>query len=134
MPLLRALRRTREHCDVWFWTTDGAEFWAHRFVLAARSRGCGAFFSGCDGRVGFVVELMPVREDIALPPVGNVVVSGLSSEMLELVIDFAFHVPIHGRVGVHNVREVLDVSEALNIAKLRDHCLLVLKWPVVTSA
>ncbi|XP_077540957.1 kelch repeat-containing protein kel-10-like [Haemaphysalis longicornis] len=94
MPTLRALRRAREHCDVVFRFPDGAEFWAHRFVLAARYAGS--------------------------------VVSDLSSEMLELLIDLAYQVPIQERVGLHNAREVLDQAEALNIATMRDHCLQLL--------
>lgn len=55
-------------------------------------------------------------------------VSGLNSQMLELLIDLAYHAPIHEQVGLHNVREVLDVAEAPgNMAEIRNHCLRVLE-------
>ncbi|KAH9362695.1 hypothetical protein HPB48_001208 [Haemaphysalis longicornis] len=46
--------------------------------------------------------------------------------MLQLLIDLAYQVPIHERVGLHNVRAVLDVAEALDISMVRDHCLQLL--------
>ncbi|XP_077544510.1 kelch-like protein 10 [Haemaphysalis longicornis] len=46
--------------------------------------------------------------------------------MLELVIDLSYQVPVQERVGLHNVREVLDLAETLDIATLRDHCLQLL--------
>ncbi|KAH9381455.1 hypothetical protein HPB48_016968 [Haemaphysalis longicornis] len=106
MPALRALGRAREHCDVVFRTTDGAEIWTHRFVLSARYAGCGAFFSGSEERTGFRFQRAPQHENVVRPPFSKAVVSDLSSEMLELLIDLAYRVPIHDRVGLHNVREV----------------------------
>ncbi|KAH9360892.1 hypothetical protein HPB48_003609 [Haemaphysalis longicornis] len=99
-----------------FQAIAGVKFWAHGFVLAARHARCAAFFSSCYGRLSFVVESMPVQQGNAWPPVCDVVVSGLSSEMLELLIDLAYNIPINEREGLHNVREVLDVAESLNIA------------------
>ncbi|XP_077540952.1 kelch-like protein diablo [Haemaphysalis longicornis] len=126
MPMLRAMRRDHEHCDVTLRTIEGTEFWAHRFVLAARYAGCDAFFSDCDERPGLVGESMPAQQGTVWPPIRDVEVSGISSEMLEILIDLAYQIPIHERVGLHNVREVLDVAEALNIAKVRDYCLQLL--------
>ncbi|KAH9362405.1 hypothetical protein HPB48_020185 [Haemaphysalis longicornis] len=126
MPALRALRRAREHCDVVFRTRDGAELWAHRFVLAARYAGCGAFFSSSEERTDLLFQWAPEPEDIVWPPLSKAVVSDLSSEMLELLIDLAYQVPIQEHVGLHNVRAVLDVAEALEISIVRDHCLQLL--------
>ncbi|XP_077540964.1 kelch-like protein 10 [Haemaphysalis longicornis] len=110
MPALKELSRAREHCDVVFRFPDGAEFWAHRFVLAARYAGCGVFLSGSEHRTGFLVEWTPEHEDIAWPSLSKAVVSDLSSKTFELLIDLAGGVQIHGRVGLHNDREVLDVG------------------------
>ncbi|XP_077548667.1 kelch-like protein 10 [Haemaphysalis longicornis] len=126
MPALRELRRDREHCDVVFRTTDGAEFWAHRFVLAARYAGCAAFFSGSEERTGFLFQWTPEPEHSVWPPFSKAVVSDLSSDVLAVLIDLAYQVPIHERVGLHNVRAVLDVAEALDISMVRNHCLQLL--------
>ncbi|XP_077545860.1 kelch-like protein 18 [Haemaphysalis longicornis] len=116
MPMLKALRRARKYYYATFQAIAGAKFWAHGFVLAARYARCAAFFSSCYGRLSFVVESMPVQQGNAWPPVCDVVVTGLSSEMLELLVDLAYNIPINEREGLHNIREVLDVAESLNIA------------------
>ncbi|KAH9381420.1 hypothetical protein HPB48_009000 [Haemaphysalis longicornis] len=116
VPMLTAMRRAREHCGGALRSIAGDEFGAHRFVLTARYAGCDAFFFACDGSLRLAVVSMPAQQDIVGPPVREVVVSGLSPRMLELLIDLANQVSVHELVGLHNVREVLDAAEALDIA------------------
>lgn len=128
MPMLRSLRQAGRFCDVKFRTSDGGELFAHRFVLAARYAGCGALFTEiCEGPVTDVgAEQGEQVNDVKWPPISEVLVSDLSAEMLELVVDHAYHVPLHERIGTHNVIEVLEVAEALNISAVRDHCVKLL--------
>ncbi|XP_077540963.1 kelch-like protein 10 [Haemaphysalis longicornis] len=126
MPALRALTTSREHCDVVLRTTDCAELWEHRFVLATRYTGCGAFLSCSKEKTSFLFERTPEHEDIAWPPISKANVSDLSSKMFELLVDLAYQVPIQESAGLHNAREVLDLAGALDITTVRDHCLQLL--------
>lgn len=51
-----------------------------------------------------------------MPPI-RVVVSDMCSDMLELLIDCAYHEPLHGRVGLHNVGRVLEMAEKYNVSR-----------------
>ncbi|XP_077522798.1 kelch-like protein 10 [Amblyomma americanum] len=123
MPGLSEQRKARQFCDVVFKATDGAEVWAHRFVMAAR-------FSGCANLFNVTKKAMTKDQDQEqqewMPPI-RVVVSDMSSDMLELLVDFAYHVPLHGRIGLHNVGQVLEMAEKYNISKIREHCINMLK-------
>ncbi|KAH9376925.1 hypothetical protein HPB48_002760 [Haemaphysalis longicornis] len=129
MPMLMALRQAGHYCDVKFRTSDGAELFAHRFVLAARYAGCGALFTemceAAETRVG--AEQGEQASHVKSPPSIEVFVGDLSAKMLKLVVDHAYHVPLQELVGTHNVFEVLEVAEALSISPLRDHCVKLLR-------
>lgn len=129
MSGLNKQREQRQDCDVVFRTASGDQFWAHWFVLAATYTGCHELLL-CKGE--FHLTQGPSR-GLQQPKYEHearaeeVLVSDLCADMLAVLIDFAYHVPLQGRVGMHNVREVLKMAEALNIKKMRDHCLNVLK-------
>ncbi|XP_077532380.1 kelch-like protein 10 [Haemaphysalis longicornis] len=128
MPMLRAQREVGRYCDVKFRTSDGGEFLAHRFVLAARFAGCGELFAemyeAMDTGIG--AEREQQVNDVKWPPFSEVLVSDMSAEMLELAIDLAYHVPLKELVGAHNVLRVLEVAEALSMSAVRNHCLKLL--------
>lgn len=135
-PTLNTMRRAREHCDVVFRTSDGMESQAHRFVLKSRYPGCGTFFARkTKGPNSLKSKFQSShskqgggkQQRTEWPPVAEVYVSDLSLEMLEIVLDVAYRVPLRERVGPHNVGEVLKVAESLSIAEIRDYCLQVLK-------
>ncbi|XP_037575025.2 kelch-like protein diablo [Dermacentor silvarum] len=118
MPGLREQRKTRQFCDVVFRAPDGSETWAHRFVMAAKYSACFELFTLTkDGK-------SPEQE--WTPPI-RVMVQDLDSDMIELLVGFAYHTPMHERVGLHNVDKVLKLAEKLKLNKIRDHCLGVLK-------
>lgn len=54
------------------------------------------------------------------PPISEVFMSDVSSETVELVIDFACHVPLYALVGKQNVLDVLDFAEAGDISAVKD--------------
>ncbi|XP_070377870.1 kelch-like protein 10 [Dermacentor albipictus] len=118
MPGLRAQRKTRQYCDVAFQAPDGSETWAHGFVMAAK-------YSGCYELFVLAKEGMSPEQEWPLPI--RVGVQDLDREMIELLVDFAYHIPLHERVGLHNVGKVLELAEKLKVIRLRDHCLSVLR-------
>lgn len=137
MPALLRQRRARQLCDVVFKTADGTEFWAHRFVLAARYLGfrerCSSatrqLDSASTARASFETPLLrqerPHVKGRSLP--SEIVINDIKPDMLQLLIDFAYHVNLRDLVGEHNVFDVLGMSETLNIDVIRDHCLRLLK-------
>lgn len=131
-PLLHTMRRTQEHCDVVFRTTDGGQLRAHRFVLSSRFPGCGTFFASKNkepNTVGWNVLPQPTKQDgdRQWPAVAEVYVNDLSFDMLEIVVGLAYRVPLRERVGHHNVSDFLEVAEALDIAEIRDFCIRLLE-------
>ncbi|KAH9360803.1 hypothetical protein HPB48_002835 [Haemaphysalis longicornis] len=142
-PALNTTRRAREHYDVVFQTTDGAESRAHRLLVTSRFPGCGTFFARKNktpNTVGSKAQSPPSQQEGGRQnrPEGRAVtvicVSDLSLEMLEIVIDVAYRVPLSEHVGPHNVREVLKVAETLSIAENRDPFIQVLKEKVVVGS
>ncbi|XP_049527524.1 kelch-like protein 10 [Dermacentor silvarum] len=122
MPGLRDQRKNRQFCDVVFRAADGVEVWAHRFVMSAKYSGCYALFTLA--KDGMSPEQKQNNEWI--PPI-RVVVADLDSEMIELLIDFAYYTPLHERIGLHNVVKVLELAEKLKISQIQEHCLRTLK-------
>ncbi|XP_075740220.1 uncharacterized protein LOC119170255 [Rhipicephalus microplus] len=118
MPALREQRKNCEFCDVVFLPRAGSEVWAHRFVVAARYSGCYTLFAlAKEG-------LSP--EEKWLPPM-RIVVKDLGSDMIGLLIDIAYHIPLLELVGQHNIGEVLDLAEMLQLSHLLNHCVNFLK-------
>ncbi|KAL1444770.1 hypothetical protein MTO96_045415 [Rhipicephalus appendiculatus] len=106
MPGLREQRKNREFCDIAIRALDGSEIWAHRFVMAARYSGCHALFAlAKEG-------LSP--EEKWLPPM-RLVVEDLGSDFIQLLADIAYHIPLHDLVRPHNVADVLDLAEKLEV-------------------
>nr|XP_054927875.1 ring canal kelch protein-like [Dermacentor andersoni] len=122
MAGLRDQRKIRQYCDVVFRAADGADIWAHRFVLSAKFSGCYALFTLA--KKGMSPD--QTQKDVWTPPI-LVVMEDLDSDMIELLIDFAYHTPLHERIGLHNIGKVLDLAEKLKIFQIRDHCLSTLK-------
>ncbi|XP_070377803.1 kelch-like protein 10 isoform X2 [Dermacentor albipictus] len=117
MPGLRDQRKNREFCDVVFCVAEGAEIWAHRFVMSATYSGCCELFT--------LAERGMSPEQEWTPPI-RVIVEDLDSDMIEVLVDFAYRAPLHHRIGLHNVAKVLELAEKLKLYRLRDHCLNVL--------
>ncbi|XP_070385066.1 kelch-like protein 10 isoform X3 [Dermacentor albipictus] len=117
LPGLRDQRKAREFCDVVFRVAEGAEIWAHRFVMSATYSGCCELFT--------VAERGMSPEQEWTPPI-RVIVEDLDSDMIEVLVDFAYRAPLHKRIGLHNVAKVLELAEKLKLYRLRDHCLKVL--------
>ncbi|KAH7985785.1 hypothetical protein HPB52_025403 [Rhipicephalus sanguineus] len=63
-------------------------------------------------------------EDKTLLPM-RLVVEDLGSDFIQLLVDIAYHIPLHDLVGPHNVADVLDLSEKLKLSQLRSHCVEV---------
>ncbi|KAH7957413.1 hypothetical protein HPB52_018591 [Rhipicephalus sanguineus] len=106
MPALREQRKNRDFCDVVFRAPDGSEIWAHRFVVAARYSGCYALFA--------LAKKGLSPEQKWLPPM-RVTVDDLSSEMIQLLVDVAYRIPLCDLVGQHNIAEVLELAEKLEV-------------------
>ncbi|KAL1478352.1 hypothetical protein MTO96_016307 [Rhipicephalus appendiculatus] len=47
--------------------------------------------------------------------------------MIELLVDFAYQIPLHERIGAHNIVKVLELAEKLKLTQIRDHCQKTLK-------
>ncbi|XP_065284448.1 kelch-like protein 10 [Dermacentor albipictus] len=122
MPGLREQRKTRQYCDVVFHAADGVDVWAHRFVMAAKYLGCHTLFASAKE------EMSPEQKQNNqwTPPI-RVVVADLDSDMTQLLVEFAYHTPLHECIGLHNVAKVLELAEKLKILRIRDHCLSTLK-------
>ncbi|XP_049267086.1 kelch-like protein 3 [Rhipicephalus sanguineus] len=121
MPGLREQRKTRQFCDVVFRANDDAEIWAHRFVMSAK-------YSGCSALITLAKETMPPeqRKQVGCPPI-KAVIKDLEGDMIELLVDFAYHIPLHERIGTHNIVRVLELAERLKLFQIRDHCLKTLQ-------
>ncbi|XP_070377805.1 kelch-like protein 10 isoform X2 [Dermacentor albipictus] len=122
MPGLLEQRQIRQFCDVVFRATDGSEIWAHRLVLATKYSGCYVLFTLAEEGVNPEQK----RKNESTPPI-RVVVGDLNNEMIKLLVDFAYHVPLHEHIGRHNVGNVLELAEKLKLIRIRDHCLNTLK-------
>ncbi|KAL1422613.1 hypothetical protein MTO96_021956 [Rhipicephalus appendiculatus] len=113
MPGLREQRKNREFCDIAFRTLDGSEIWAHRFVMAARYSGCHALFA--------LAKQGMSTEEKWLPPM-RLVVEDLGSDSVQLLVDVAYHIPLDDLIDPHNVADVLDLAEKLELSQLRNYC------------
>ncbi|KAL1415880.1 hypothetical protein MTO96_028479 [Rhipicephalus appendiculatus] len=122
MPGLREQRKARLDCDVVFRANDGAEVWAHRFVMWHKFSGCCALFDVAKG------SRTPEQQqnDLAGPPV-RAVIKDLEGDMIEVLVEYAYYTPLHERIGQHNVVKVLELAETLKIPRIRAHCLMTLK-------
>ncbi|XP_077523607.1 kelch-like protein 10 [Amblyomma americanum] len=120
MAGLRENRKTRQDCDVVFNVAGGPVIWAHRFVLAATYSGCDILYT-----TALTSDKTPQLQEW-VPPI-CVIVTDLTSDMLELLVDFAYCAPLQEHVGLHNATRVLEVAEKYNIPKIRDHCIQMLE-------
>ncbi|XP_049526889.1 kelch-like protein 10 [Dermacentor silvarum] len=111
MAGLRDQRKTRQFCDVLFRAADGAEMWAHRFVMSAKFSGCYALFTLA--KQGMSPEQRRMNE--WTPPI-CAVMADLDSDMTELLVDFAYHTPLHERIGLQNVAKALELAEKLKVS------------------
>ncbi|XP_064454867.1 kelch-like protein 10 isoform X2 [Ornithodoros turicata] len=96
-------RRSGQLCDVQLRTMDGGLFPVHRLILAATCPPFRSLFKGSGG--------------------GDYSVARVSKDVMELLIDFAYGLPITDRLKATNVEKILAVSEKFQIPKLRKTCL-----------
>ncbi|KAL1415872.1 hypothetical protein MTO96_028472 [Rhipicephalus appendiculatus] len=108
-------------CDVVFDTTDGVEVWAHRFVMCHKFSGCYKLFDVA--RENMTPEQ---KQGVWTRPI-RAVMKDLEGDMMELLVDFSYQIPLHERVGTHNIAKVLELAVKLKIFPIRDHCLRTLK-------
>ncbi|KAH6946174.1 hypothetical protein HPB50_011988 [Hyalomma asiaticum] len=113
MPGLREQRKTRQFCDVAFRGSDGVETWAHRFVMSNKYSSCYALFTVAKE------SMTPEQKQNGewAPPI-RAVVSDLEGDMIELLVAYAYDVPLHRHVGSHNVLKVLELAETIRVACL----------------
>ncbi|KAH9362281.1 hypothetical protein HPB48_002259 [Haemaphysalis longicornis] len=106
MPTLMTLRQAGQYCDVKFRTSDGGVLLVHRFVLADSYVGCGAHCTGiCDAPDASVGDEQGELVNYARwLPIIHVFVSDLSAQMLKLIVDLAYHVPLHEDVTTKRYR------------------------------
>ncbi|XP_075738116.1 uncharacterized protein LOC119176586 isoform X2 [Rhipicephalus microplus] len=111
MPGLREQRKTRQCCDVVFRANYTVEVWAHRFVMSAKYSGCYTLFT-------IAKESMAPekRKEVGCPPV-RAVIKDLESGMIELLVENAYQIPLHERIGMHNIVKVLKLTEKLKVWK-----------------
>ncbi|KAL3225517.1 hypothetical protein MRX96_049212 [Rhipicephalus microplus] len=121
MPGLRQQRKTRQYCDVVFRANDDTEVWAHRFVMSAKYSGCYTLFT--IAKESMVPER---RNEVGCPPV-RAVIKDLEGDVIQLLVDFAYQIPLRERIGTHNIVKVLELAEKLKLMQIRDHCLKTLK-------
>ncbi|KAL3202889.1 hypothetical protein MRX96_042305, partial [Rhipicephalus microplus] len=121
MPGLREQRKTRQFCDVLFRATNGPEVWAHRFVMCAKYSSCYTLFA-----IAKEAMAPEQRKEVGCPPV-RALIEDLEGDMIELLVDFAYLIPMHERIGMHNIVRVLELAEKLKLIQIRDHCLKTLK-------
>ncbi|XP_075721747.1 kelch-like protein 10 [Rhipicephalus microplus] len=121
MPGLREQRKTRQFCDVLFRATNGPEVWAHRFVMCAKYSSCYTLFA-----IAKEAMAPEQRKEVGCPPV-RALIEDLEGDMIELLVDFAYLIPMHERIGTHNIVRVLELAEKLKLIQIRDHCLKTLK-------
>ncbi|KAL1433486.1 hypothetical protein MTO96_001851 [Rhipicephalus appendiculatus] len=121
MPGLREQRKTRQFCDVVFRATDDMEIWAHRFVMSDKYSGWYRLFT-------LAKESMAPeqRKEVGCPPI-RAEIKDLEGDMIELLVDFAYHIPLHEPIGAHSIVKVLELAEKLKLTQIRDHCLKTLK-------
>ncbi|KAH8029114.1 hypothetical protein HPB51_022698 [Rhipicephalus microplus] len=121
MPGLREQRKTRQFCDVLFRATNGPEVWAHRFVMCAKYSSCYTLFA-----IAKETMAPEQRKEVGCPPV-RALIEDLEGDMIELLVDFAYLIPMHERIGTHNIVRVLELAEKLKLIQVRDHCMKTLK-------
>ncbi|XP_075726449.1 kelch-like protein 10 [Rhipicephalus microplus] len=115
---LREQRNKRQFCDIVLRASDGSEIWAHRFVTAARYSGCHALFALAKEGTSAELKWLPLMQ---------LIVEDLGRDMLMLLVDLAYHIPLNELVGLQNVGQVLELAEKLELRQLRSYCLDVLK-------
>ncbi|KAL3182903.1 hypothetical protein MRX96_006703 [Rhipicephalus microplus] len=62
------------------------------------------------------------RKEVGCPPV-RAVIKDLESGMIELLVEIAYQIPLHERIGMHNIVKVLKLTEKLKLTQIRDNCL-----------
>lgn len=67
------------------------------------------------------------RKNESTPPI-RVVVEDLNNDMIKLLVDFAYHVPLHEHIGLHNVGNVLELAEKLKVSRELPEALLRLRF------
>ncbi|KAH7985303.1 hypothetical protein HPB52_024199 [Rhipicephalus sanguineus] len=100
----------------------------HKGVSAKFSYNIGDFvrrYSGCYALFALAKKgLSP--EQKWLPPM-RVTVEDLGSEMIQLLVDVAYRIPLCDLVGQHNIAKVLELAEKLELSQLLNHCVNFLK-------
>ncbi|KAL1475516.1 hypothetical protein MTO96_037235 [Rhipicephalus appendiculatus] len=66
------------------------------------------------------------RKEVGCPPI-RAEIKDLEGDMIELLVDFAYHIPLHEPIGAHSIVKVLELAEKLKLTQIRDHCLKTLK-------
>ncbi|KAL3225653.1 hypothetical protein MRX96_025691 [Rhipicephalus microplus] len=83
------------------------------------------WYSGCYTLFALAKEGLSPKQKW-LPPM-RIVVKDLGSDMIRLLIDIAYHIPLLELVTQHNIGEVLDLTEMLQLSHLLNHCVNFLK-------
>nr|XP_037277306.1 kelch-like protein 10 [Rhipicephalus microplus] len=85
------------------------------------------WYSGCYTLFALAKEGLSPKQKW-LPPM-RIVVKDLGSDMIRLLIDIAYHIPLLELVTQHNIGEVLDLTEMLQVrlSHLLNHCVNFLK-------
>ena len=101
--VMKQLQGEKELCDV-ILAVDGAEFHAHRIILAGVSPYLRAMFTN-----GMLESAQKKVE-----------ISGIDAKTMELLIEFAYTGTIE--VNIENVQQLLAAASMLNITPLRNSC------------
>ncbi|XP_070385113.1 kelch-like protein 10 isoform X1 [Dermacentor albipictus] len=80
-----------------------------------------AKYSGCCELFNLAERGMSPDQEWA-PPI-RVTVEDLDSDMIQVLVDFAYRLPLHQSIGLHNVAKVLELAENLKILRIKNHCL-----------
>ncbi|KAL3179524.1 hypothetical protein MRX96_037908 [Rhipicephalus microplus] len=83
------------------------------------------WYSGCYALFALAKEGLSPEEKWL--PLMQIVVTDLGSDMIRLLIDVAYHIPLLELVGQHNIGEVLNLAEMLQLSHLLNHCVNFLK-------
>ncbi|KAL1436808.1 hypothetical protein MTO96_049347 [Rhipicephalus appendiculatus] len=73
------------------------------------------------------------RKQVGCPPI-RAVIKDLEGSMIELLVDFAYHIQLHERIGTHNIVEVLELSEVLKVRRRKSWTMGFLKLRSLVEA